>query len=238
MNFSRTLVLFATLVMTACASTPKPTVVENSDALKTASGSVIGVSETPPSFFHYKSAFGANVLAGQVTKGLAGAVGRGLGNEVYNTAKANKLVKNSNITDPANDMEATLKSYLTRKTGLTAGLDLDYSVGGIEKPKKLPLNKADYILDVTTLKWGLSYFPTSWDSYQTYYTGEITLLDGETGDIVARNVCNYKYPEKAELSPTYETLTKDNAAKFKENMELLSGWCVQSFKSNALKGLN
>jgi len=138
------------------------------------------------------------------------------------------------ITDPAASMEASLKSYLSSKTGLTAGTDLDYSAEGEKKPKKLPLNKADYVLDVTTLLWGLNYFTTNWASYQTYYTGDVTLFDGASGDIVAQNVCQYKYPETAAESPSYKELTENDAALFKTNIQLLADRCVEDFKIKAL----
>jgi len=218
MKLSHIIPLSAALMMTACASIPETTKVEDPAALKAATGSFVSVLEKQPGIMHSQS-----------SKNAFGALGG-----IANVAAASDLVKKGGITDPAASMEASLKSYLSSKTGLTAGTDLDYSAEGEKKPKKLPLNKADYVLDVTTLLWGLNYFTTNWASYQTYYTGDVTLFDGASGDIVAQNVCQYKYPETAAESPSYKELTENDAALFKTNIQLLADRCVEDFKIKAL----
>jgi len=218
MKLSHISISAAALAMTACASIPDTTRLQDSAALKASSGSVISILEKQPGIMHNQSSKAAFGVIG----GLA------------NVGAANDMVRNDNIVDPAASMEATLKSYLTSKTGLTTGADLDYSAEGVKKPKKLQKGEADYVLDVTTLLWGLNYFATNWTNYQTYYTGDVTLFNGETGDIVAQNVCQYKYPETAEESPSYKELTENNAALFKANIKLLADRCVDEFKTKAL----
>lgn len=203
---------------TACASIPETTKLADPVAFKATSGSVVSIVEKQPGMMHNQS-----------SKAAFGALGG-----IANVSAANSLVKKAGIVDPAKSMEETLKSYLSSNSGLTSGVDMDYSGEGEKKPKKLPLDKADYVMDVTTLLWGLNYFPTNWGSYQTYYTGDVTLFNGKTGDIVAQNVCQYKYPETAAESPSYKELTENDAAMFKSNIKLLADRCVEEFKTNAL----
>ncbi len=206
------------IMMTACASIPETTKISDAATFKATSGSVVSIVEKQPGLMHNQS-----------SKAAFGALGG-----LANVSKANSLVKDANIVDPAIAMEATLKSYLSSNSGLTPGVDMDYSGEGQKKPKKLPLDKADYVMDVTTMLWGLNYFPTNWGSYQTYYTGDVTLFDGKSGDIVAQNVCQYKHPETAEESPSYKELTENDAALFKTNIKLLADRCVNDFKTKAL----
>lgn len=205
-------------MMTACASIPETTKISNPTTFKATSGSIVSIVEKQPGIMHSQS-----------SKAAFGALGG-----IANVSAANALVKKAGIVDPAKTMEADLKSYLSANSSLTVGTDMDYSGEGEKKPKKLPLDKADYVMDVTTLLWGLNYFPTNWTSYQTYYTGDVTLFDGKTGDIVAQNVCQYKYPETAAESPTYKELTENDAAMFKSNIKLLADRCVDDFKTKAL----
>jgi len=216
MKTSHALILSTSLMMTACASIPETMMVKDPVSLKSASGSLVSIIEKQPGLLHNQS-----------SKAAFGALGG-----LANVSAASDLVKKANITNPAPAMEDSLRSYLTSRTGLTHGTNVDYSAE--KKPKKLPLDKADYILDVTTLVWGLNYFPTNWGSYQTYYTGDVTLFDGKSGDIVAQNVCQYKYPETAAESPSYKELTENDAVMFKTNIKLLADRCVEEFKSKAL----
>ena len=205
-------------MVTACASVPDATPVKDTAALKSASGSLVSILETQPMIMHNQS-----------SKAAFGVLG-----SVANVASGDKLVKDINLENPAPAMEASLKAYLTSKTGLNAGTDLDYSAKDAKKPKKLPLGEADYVLDVTTKLWGVNYFPTNWVNYQTYYTGDITLFDGTTGDIVAQNVCQYKYPETAAESPSYTELVSNNGTLLKANVQRLADRCVEDFKTKAL----
>lgn len=218
MKLINTLTLSAALMMTACASIPETTKISDSATFKTTTGSVVSVLEEQPNFLHNQS-----------SKAAFGAFGA-----LANVSKGKAVVEEAGIVDPAKDMETSLKSYLSTHSNLTAGTDMDYSLEGEKKPKKLPLGKADYVMDVSTLIWGVNYFPTNWTSYQTYYTGDVTLFDGKSGDIVAQNVCEYKYPETAEESPTYKELMDNDAAMFKANLKLLADRCVEEFKTEAL----
>lgn len=208
----------AALMVTACASIPETTKISDVSAFKSKSGSVVSIVEKQPGLLHNQS-----------SKAAFGALGG-----LANASTGNSLVKKANIVDPASSMETMLKSYLSANSGLTSGMDMDYSGEGQKKPKKLPLGKADYVLDVTTLLWGLNYFPTNWGSYQTYYTGDVTLFNGKSGDIIAQNVCQYKHPETAAESPSYKELTENDAAMFKANIKMLADRCVNEFKTKAL----
>lgn len=218
MKFIQTFTCSGALMLTACASIPETTKISDAAAFKASSGSVVSIVEKQPGILHSQS-----------SKAAFGALGG-----LANVSAGNSLVEKAGIVDPAKDMEASLKTYLSSKSGLTAGVDMDFSADGEKKPKKLPLDKADYVMDVTTLVWGLNYFPANWTSYQTYYTGDVTLFNGKTGDIIAQNVCEYKYPETAAESPTYKELTENDAALFKSNIKLLADRCVDDFKTKAL----
>ena len=206
-----------TMLVTACASTPEPSSLQNIQSFKSATGELVGVHEKQPFIMH-----------NQASKAAFGLVGG-----IANVATANDFIKKSGLKDPAPAIEAALKSYISSQTTLLAGTDdLEFEKG--KKPKKLPLGKSEYYIDASTLLWGINYFPANWASYQTYYTGDIKLLDGSSGEVLARNTCKYKYPETAKESPGYDELMGVNGEMFKANIQLLADRCIEEFKTKAL----
>ena len=205
-------------MISACASMPETTKLENPAAFKAASGSVVSIRENQPVMFNNQS-----------SKAGFGALGA-----IANIAASKKLMEESNIIDPASSMEDSLKAYISENSQISTAVNLDYTGDKVKKPKKLPLGKADYVLDVSTLSWGMNYYPVNWVKYRTYYNSDITLFDGATGNILAQNVCSLQHPETAEESPSFNELTANNAALYKANIKILADRCVDEFKMKAL----
>ena len=205
--------------LSACASVPETVTLADPVAFKAETGAVAAVTEAKSRSF----------MNNQSSKAAFGALGG-----IANAAKANKVLDEYGLEDPAPEMETKLQAYLAEQTGLTASdAALDYTAEK-KKPKTLTFGDADYYVDATTLLYGVNYFPTNWTNYQTYYTGDVRLFDGETGEIVAHNVCTYKYPETAKESPKYDELMDNDAALLKANVALLADRCVEEFKTKAL----
>jgi len=93
-----------------------------------------------------------------------------------------------------------------------------------------------YTIDANTTIWGLNYFPLNWTNYQTYYTGNVRLLNPE-GDVVAATNCEFKYPETKEESPEYDVLVSGGGVVMQENLQIMANKCVDKFKAEALNGL-
>ena len=208
----------AVLSLSACATKLKTIPMENVSAFKSASGNLKSVSAPAPALLHTQSS--------KAAFGLLGAAA--------NISAGNKLVDQGVLQDPSLTVEAKLSEYLTSKSGLTASSPLTF-----EKQKevpKVPTNDGGYVIDAQTVIWGLSYFPLNWTSYQTYYTGNVRLIDPE-GEVVAATNCEFKHPETAAESPEYDVLVSGGGVVMQENLQIMANKCVDKFKSETLAGL-
>jgi len=208
----------AVISLSACATKLDTIPLEDPAAFKSASGNLKSISEPAPAIMHSQSSKAAFGLLGAAASASAGK----------------KLVGKGVLTDPSLTVEATLSEYLAAKSGLTSDAAMSYETRK-DVPKK-PVNEGGYIIDAETVLWGLNYFPLNWTSYQTYYTGNVRLIDPE-GEVVAATNCAFKHPETAEESPEYDVLVSGGGVVMQENLQLMANKCVEKFKTETLAGL-
>ena len=207
----------AVISLSGCATKLDTVAMQDVSSLKTASGSLKTVSEPAPDLLHSQSS--------KAGFGLLGAAA--------NISAGKKLVEKGVLTDPSLTVEAKLSDYIASRSGLTKSSAITYETR--KDVPDVPTNEGGYVVDAETVVWGLNYFPLGWTSYQTYYTGNVRLIDPE-GEVVAATNCEYKYPETKEESPEYDVLVSGGGVVMQENLQLLANKCVEKFKSETLSG--
>lgn len=208
----------AVLSLSACVTKLETIPMEDVSAFKSASGNLKSVSAPAPDLLHTQS---SKAIFGML--GAAASIHAG-----------KKLVNKGVLQDPSLTVEAELSEYLASKSGLTTSSPLTFEER--KAVPKVPTNEGGYVIDAETVVWGLSYFPLNWNSYQTYYTGNVRLIDPE-GDIVAATNCEFKHPETPEESPEYDVLVSGGGVVMQENLQIMANKCVEKFKSDSLAGL-
>lgn len=203
------------LAVNACATKLKTVSLEDPAALRAASGPLVTVSEPAGDLLHSQS-----------SKAGLGILGAGL-----NANAGSKLVKKGVLTDPSLTVESKLSDYIAGKSSLNKAAALSF-----EKRKdvpKSPKTEGGYTIDANTTVWGLNYFPLNWNSYQTYYSGNVRLLDPD-GEVVAATHCNFKHPETKAESPEYDVLVSGGGVIMQQNLQIMADKCVEKFKEESL----
>lgn len=208
----------AVISLSACATKLDTVPIEDPAAFKAATGTLKAVAEPAPDIMHSQSSKAAFGLLGAAASVSAGK----------------KLVEKGVLQDPSLSVEAKLSDYLASKSGLSKSSAMTYT--SRKEVPDVPTNDGGYVIDAETVLWGLNYFPLNWTSYQTYYTGNVRLIDSE-GEIVAATNCEFKYPETAAESPEYDVLVSGGGVVMQENLEIMADKCVEKFKSETLAGL-
>jgi hypothetical protein len=143
-------------------------------------------------------------------------------------ADGNKLVKDNQIADPADIIEANLVAALVKQYGLvpnpagtstiTPGNDLKQIIAA--QPG------ADLILDIRTIGWQYAYGSTHWSSYWVSYAVETKLIEASSGKQLTHQSCSSS-TQKHAVQPSKEQLVENQAQLLKDVLGHLSWNCVQ-----------
>ena len=162
-----------------------------------------------------KPSFSA-VTAGKAAFGLIGATAM--------IVKGNSIVQENNVEDPAGYIATELAGDLANAHSMTV----------------VPAGSAaDILLDVQTVNWSFTYFPTDWNSYRVIYTAKLRLLDARSRKVLAEGFCA-RIPEKSDGAPGYDELLADQAARLKQELTAGADHCIAEFRSKVLQssGMN
>ena len=92
---------------------------------------------------------------------------------------------------------------------------------------------SDVLLDVQTVGWGFSYFPTDWNSYRVTYNAKARVIETRGGKLLAEASC-VRVPENGPEAPSYDQLTSNGAAGLKAELKKAAEQCVVEFRSKLL----
>lgn len=162
-----------------------------------------------------KAAFGAFGGAGMLVEG-------------------NKLVAEHKIADPAVQIATDLQAALRAQRG-TADAAAPVSVDSVDVGEIAAASKGagKYALDVKTLLWQITYFPTDWAHYRLVYSAQARLIDTETNAVLAQGSCK-SMPETNAGAPTYPEMVAEDAAWIRLEMARAASACVDSLKTEML----
>lgn len=163
------------------------------------------------------------------TKGAFGMLGA-----LAAVSEGKDLVKANQIADPAVAISAALAQHLQ------AGRDVQLVTPAVlvnsTEPGQIAAaakGKARYVLDVQTINWGFSYFPTDWTHYRVQHSAQVRLVEVQTGALLAQGTCSY-FPQSNDGAPTYDELVNNQAAGLKAQMERIAGECAKKLQAEML----
>ena len=204
------------IVLSGCVSAPSKSL----DSGSTLQGKHVVVSQyAKPDF--------AAMTAGKAAFGLFGAMAM--------ITAGNELVKSENIEDPAIEISEHLANDMAVKRSATV-LPTPHQVATDDNPSSLVkvYPGADVILDVKTVNWMYSYYPTQWGKYHVTYIARVRVIDGKTGALIAQHLCKVE-PTDPNDPPTNDALRADHAALLKQFLHKAADTCVSDVEQQALR---
>lgn len=157
-----------------------------------------------------KPAFAA-ITAGKAAFGLIGATAM--------LVKGNSIVQGNNIEDPAEYIASELAGDLASAHAMAV----------------VPAESgADFLLDVRTVNWSFTYFPTDWNSYRVIYSAKLKLIDTRSRKVLAEGFCA-RIPEQTDSAPGYDELLADQAARLKQELTAGADHCIAELRAKVLR---
>ena len=130
-------------------------------------------------------------------------------------SNGNAMIEENGIQDPAREISRQLAEGLEKNFNLKV-INNEELVANSKKLTSLVevYQGYDYILDVRTLGWGSTYFPTDWNSYRVMYSAHARLIDASSQEVIAEELCNFK-PEFEDTNdaPSYDDLKSGEGLK-------------------------
>jgi hypothetical protein len=89
----------------------------------------------------------------------------------------------------------------------------------------------DLILNVRTSDWGIRAVGNG--NYGPAYDGEVTLIDGRSGELLARGFCS-SHPVSLSGGPSLNNLVADEAALLHDTIAAITDECVEDYRKRLL----
>jgi hypothetical protein len=140
-----------------------------------------------------------------------------------------RVVEVNNIQDPAHAIAQAIAAELrdTHQLRLAASA---ISVDSDDVAKVAKENSGgDLLLDVRTISWGYSYFPTTWNRYRVFYSARLRLVDLKSAKVIAEGFCS-RMPEETPDAPTGDELLANGAAVVKRELKTAADTCIEHFR--------
>lgn len=138
----------------------------------------------------------------------------------------NELIKANHVPVPADAISQALGEQLQGARGMRlVGAAIPVTSSDVALIAAAADGKADYVLDVQTLGWNFSYFPTAWTSYKVTHAARASLIEVASHKIVAQGRCA-RDPAYTENAPNYHQLVDNQAAGLKKELDIAARECV------------
>lgn len=142
----------------------------------------------------------------------------------------NSLVNDNGLTVPSDTIGQVLVSQLRDERGMRMAVEpVATSSDDIGRIVAAAKGKADYVLDVQTTGWGITYYPTHWGSYRVNHSAHARLIDVADNRVVAQGRC-LTGPDYTDQAPSYNELLDNRAAGLKSRLSLAGDECVAILK--------
>jgi hypothetical protein len=210
------LALAVALLLGACASVNHAPISKDASA-KLQGKSVVSAKYVKPDF----SAF----TAVKATFGLLGALAM--------ISEGNAIVTDNEIEDPALIVSAGLQKRLSTSRNMTA-VATSQVIDKDEVAVVVASNPGgDFVLDVKTLNWMFSYYPTDWAHYRVVYGARLRLIDAATKSVIAESSCNSVQGDD-EHPPSKDQLLENKAALLKDYLSKAALNCADVLARDVL----
>jgi hypothetical protein len=227
--FRKSLALVMTLAAAACSQAP----VVRRDALEPGereamSARTVLVVRHPLPSFQINTAADQYLQVASASLGLPGIWGTQAGIMMLANQRGDPLVRDDQLTDPANGVAAGLGRNFGPRFGVVyAGLTDEIAETRDAKELAGSLKgRADFALDLWTANWGL-YSSLFHPAYRFGYAGVMRVIDIETGAVLASGRCGY-WPDSSEAE-RMDDLTSEHAARLKVKISQAIETCTAQF---------
>lgn len=209
--------LLSISLMTGCVS------VKHAPLTKDASAALQGASLSAT---QYPTPDFSAMTAGKASFALVGAAAM--------ISAGNKIVKENNIPDPA----LAIRDGLIKKLEATRNIQVVATATNLVKKddiKSLVANYqgADFLLDIKTINWMFSYYPTDWTHYRVIYNARLRLIDTKTSRVIAETMCQTVQGDDNN-PPTHDQLLENNASLLKDYLSKGASQCVDVLAKDVL----
>lgn len=165
------------------------------------------------------SVLGAALLTGV----LNGAVNANAANT------RNKLVSQleTGFSDPAVGIAQALTGALKARQGTPVLPDMGVAADYTVESAIATTPTAQWLVEVSTVTWGVVNFPTDWSHYRIPYVGKLRVIDVESKRIIAESVCESKQGETR--SPSIQQLATRDASLLRFYFQQAQFECADQF---------
>lgn len=211
-------------VATGCANTPTQTL--NSSAIASMQGKTVTNTVRPKAA--YTELKLANVT-GAMLGGIVGALA------VQSFQKTHQERMTALLPDIGTNIASELSAALQSQSGAspaagTLALEKGATASDIAGAAKGHVN---YVLDVETIMLGAVYKPTAWSQFDVKFMAKGTMVNADTGAVVASGFCPDQ-PDTIAKPPSYEELMLNDAALFRQVLAVEQAICVATLKKSML----
>ena len=145
--------------------------------------------------------------------------------------EGNKIIKDYNIEDPAHYIKKNFINTLSTKASFNVELNEDSELSYDYATLINKYSNKDYILDIRTTKWKLTYFKWDWNVYKIIYHAKLRLINTKNGNIIAKRDCS-SIPENIKTAPPYSEFLENNAKILKSELQLAANKCLNEFNKS------
>jgi hypothetical protein len=183
-----------------------------------------------------RSIVAANIPLRAFTLDPQASGGRGLINAVMVMQRADRaaaeLRRGRPLTDPALTIRERLLEGMAKRFSLQI-VNSGTSETSANSPGELAANYrgVDLILAVRTSDWGIR--AVGGGNYGAAYDGEVTLVDGRSGELLARGFCS-NHPVSLSGGPGLNSLVEDEAALLHDTIAGITNECVEDYRKRLL----
>lgn len=146
--------------------------------------------------------------------------------------EGNKIIKDNNIQNPVHYIKKNFINKLSEKTSFTTLLGADIEPSNDFATLINKYSDKDYILDVKTNNWSLTYFTWDWNVYRVIYNVKLRLINTKNGDLI-ESTCS-SIPENIKTAPQYSKFLENNAQILKDELQLVADKCLNEFSKDIL----
>lgn len=159
----------------------------------------------------------------------------GLPAAITSIHQGNKIVASNKSIDPSIGISKELQAFLKEKLNLTIVLNNDSSFIETTKLEKI-VNSfkgiSDYVIDVYTTEWKLTYLSNNWSKYTIVHSSRMRLIDINNSQVVSEHSCRSQ-PNKIYS----KEVLKNDSKIFNQELKAMVDACVNFYKKQSFSSL-
>ena len=142
-------------------------------------------------------------------------------------AAGHKIVRDNEVPDPADIIERELIPVVAEHYGFQIKSGPPPMIT-VTKPKEVVATQpdVDYLLDLQSIGWQYSYYPTIWGKYWTVYSIKATFIERASGKVLGDAFCSAN-DKGNPAPPTQDALLENKAQLLKDVTSGLAWICLR-----------